>query len=205
MHMNTLYRASIEAPAHASVELIARTDARRQVLRPRAPAPPQAAPVTTEPEEEDFDETMRRAIQESIESNRTPPATDENESGMDVDAPRNPAFVPQQPWAGPGHERVYDDDDAELQAALRASLETMPPEFRIPDTPPPAAPVAPPVPAPTAAQRPVEPVEVEADQPSTPGAETDTETEGEGEAVQEEEAVSMEEMRRRRLARFGGP
>ena len=32
--------------------------------------------------------------------------------------------------------RVYDDDDAELQAALKASLETVPEGFRLPSTPP---------------------------------------------------------------------
>ena len=117
------------------------------------------------------------------------------------DAPRQPARAPT--WQ---QHRVYDDEDEELQAALRASLETVPEGFRMPSPPPIPAPVrrasqqstpqavTPPVPAHPPSQPP--PLERQASE--------DFETESEGTAEPEPEQLSMEEIRRRRLARFGG-
>lgn len=93
---------------------------------------------------------------------------------------RPPPIQPpaQAPVAAPvphASHRVYDDDDAELQAALKASLESA----AIPDT------SAPP--------------------PGTDDDEVASEASAEATQVQEqEEKVSVDEMRRRRLARFGG-
>lgn len=91
--------------------------------------------------------------------------------------------------------RVYDDDDAELQAALRASLETVPEGFRIPSPPP----------------RPQEPPAVAPPHHPSPSQKSpedhDVETESEAESIIQEESpaeVSLDEIRRRRLARFGG-
>lgn len=79
---------------------------------------------------------------------------------------------------------VYDDDDAELQAALRASLAALPEDFMVPPSPgPPPAPVR----ASTAPQQPA----------ATPGG---TEEEEEEDVPAKE--PSPEELRRRRLARF---
>ena len=97
--------------------------------------------------------------------------------------------------------RVYDDEDAEFQAALRASLETVPAGFRVPSPPPrpqpPPAAVAPPPPR-------APPPQVAAREPEE--HEIETESEAESNILDEPpaEQVSMEEMRRRRLARFGG-
>ncbi|TFY72226.1 hypothetical protein EVG20_g798 [Dentipellis fragilis] len=171
-------------------------------------APAQAGPSA----EDDEEEQLRRAIAESEALARGDQAhaggeDDEllDDDGMDLDAPhqgtaQTHAYAqPEHRWPAPS-DRVYDDDDAELQAALRASLEDVPPEFRIPDTPPPPQPGQPAVPAPTAAPSSVLSTEAESDETST----VDTETEAEAEAEPQEEQVSVEEMRRRRLARFGG-
>ncbi|KAA1473940.1 Josephin-domain-containing protein [Dentipellis sp. KUC8613] len=171
-----------------------------------------AGPVQAGPSaEDDEDEQLRRAIAESEALARGDQAhaggrDDEllDDDGMDLDAPhqgpvQTHAYAqPEHRWPAPG-DRVYDDDDAELQAALRASLEDVPPEFRIPDTPPPARPEPPSAPAPAAPSSALS-AETESDRTSN----AETETEGEAEAEPQEEQVSVEEMRRRRLARFGG-
>jgi ataxin-3 len=76
--------------------------------------------------------------------------------------------------------RVYDDDDAELQAALKASLEHMPPNH------PPS-------------QRPKSPSDVE----DTESIVSDTTSAAEESTSNVTPAVSLDEIRRRRLARFG--
>lgn len=103
-------------------------------------------------------------------------------------------------------DRVYDDEDAELQAALRASLETLPEGFRIPSTPPRGAPP----PLPPASTRPVPSQSQPQPRPQAPQAEDDgfeTESEADTEAsasAAPEPQLSMDEIRRRRLAKFGG-
>lgn len=88
--------------------------------------------------------------------------------------------------------RVYDDEDEELQAALRASLESVPADFVMPESP--------------RVQRPAPPPAL-ARQPSTRSEDNDdamteasaaTEPEGEPEPPRQE--LTPEEMRRRRLA-----
>ncbi|KAF7315642.1 Josephin domain-containing protein [Mycena indigotica] len=108
--------------------------------------------------EDDDDEHFRRAMEES----------------QSVNVPQ--ASVPQH--------RVYDDDDAELQAALKASLEEVPTGWVMPEDLSPQ----PDLPTNTNPEPVVESVEVE-------------ETVAQSPPVEE---VSIDEMRRRRLARFGG-
>jgi Ataxin-3 len=119
--------------------------------------------------------------------------------------------------------RVYDDEDAEFQAALQASLETAPPGIHTPT--PPRASDSPmrrsPLPAATSRAAPRLGTELPSndanvhddgdddddlyydDDEDTATEETLSETAAE---PQEADDVSMEEMRRRRLARFGaGP
>jgi ataxin-3 len=115
--------------------------------------------------------------------------------------------------------RVYDDEDAELQAALQASLETAPPGIHTP-TPPRASDT--PMrrsPLPAVASR--APARLGAEPSNATNVHDDgddddalyyddeetatEETLSESAEPQEAEDVSMEEMRRRRLARFGGP
>jgi len=109
-----------------------------------------------------------------------------------------PALLPMQPLSYPSH-RVYDDDDAELQAALKASLENVPEGFTIPDIPPlPAAPVpASSIPVPSASNR----RGAEDDEMASEAGTSTTSTESQSQP--EEQNVSVDEMRRRRLARFG--
>lgn len=117
--------------------------------------------------------------------------------------------------------RVYDDEDAEFQAALQASLETAPPGIHTP-TPPRASdsptrrsplPAAASRAAPRLGTEPSNATNVhdgggeDDDDDDLYYEEEDTATEetlSEAAEPQEAEDVSMEEMRRRRLERFGG-
>jgi len=151
---------------------------------------------------EDEDELFRKAMEESLAELRARAGDDvEMTTSDDKEDDDAPAARPNTHTM----HRVYDDDDAELQAALKASLETMPSGFTLP-------PSAPPLPlqrltndppsAETSASQTVEESEAE--------TETETETETDAEGVSGEtaqatrEEVSIEEMRRRRLAKFGG-
>ncbi|OCH95115.1 Josephin-domain-containing protein [Obba rivulosa] len=120
------------------------------------------------------------------------PDDDDDEEVMEV-----PPVQPSAPRSAL-YDRVYDDEDAELQAALRASLEGLPEGFTVPSTPPPVRPQPPPsAPAAPAPQM----------LAATPSRHEESEYESEAESVVEQapaEALSLEEIRRRRLARFGG-
>ena len=153
--------------------------------------------------EEEEEEMFRRAIAESEAMHREAQARAQAgsaEEAEDVDMHDEPPVVPPHPLTYDA-QRVYDDEDAELQAALRASLETAPEGFRMPDTPPrtarplPSASLS--VPAPHPVQR----------EPSIASTQSESEssiaTESDSEPPQVEQ-LSMEEIRRRRLARFGG-
>ena len=158
------------------------------------------SPRRREAEVEDEDELFRKAMEESLAEHRARTGDDveitESDDKEDYDAP----------VARPNTHtmvRVYDDDDAELQAALKASLETMPSGFTLPPSapPPPQRLTNEPSGAETSASRTVEESEAETE------TETETETDAEGvsgETAQATKEVSIEEMRRRRLARFGG-
>jgi ataxin-3 len=158
------------------------------------------SPQRGETEVENEDELLRRAMEESLAEHRARTGDDveitESDDKEDYDAPVARSNTHTM-------VRVYDDDDAELQAALKASLETMPPGFTLPPSaplPPPQRLTNEPPGAETSASQTVEESEAE--------TETETETDAEGvsgetaQAIREE--VSIEEMRRRRLARFGG-
>lgn len=129
------------------------------------------------------DEHIRRAIADSLAERRARGELDDDDDSEDSDYV--PSLPPRIPYSTRPQDRVYDDDDANFQAALKASLESAPSEF----TPLPVEPLR-------ARQAVVE--EAENDEQS----EADTSTIASEPAP--EEAVSVEEMRRRRLARFGG-
>ncbi|KAL4073894.1 Josephin-domain-containing protein [Scleroderma citrinum] len=161
----------------------------------RLDAPRQPGRHGTSEEVVDEDEHFRRAIEASLAGRP------EQEYDDDVDSDSDDDYQPTPP-VEPMH-RVYDDDDAALQAALAASLETVPHGFTLPDGPrpqpieqfirPPPAP-----PAPPATSQPEQEIVETA-------SETDDDTSRtESDAPKEEEALSLEEIRRRRLARFGG-
>jgi Ataxin-3 len=116
------------------------------------------------------------------------------------------------PHHGFSHQsRVYDDDDEQLQAALKASLESMPEGFVVPPTPPrPNVPLSRAQPA-VQSQQNAPPSSAAAGGPSQESAEDDEEEDEElGSAAPSSPppgpaaSVDVEEMRRRRLAKFGG-
>ncbi|KAI8993859.1 Josephin-domain-containing protein [Trametes punicea] len=144
----------------------------------------QAAAQGSRRGDEDEDELFRRAIAESEAMAQAHASRQAEEAESASAAPPAPAWH---------HHRVYDDEDQELQAALRASLETVPEGFRVP-SPPPAA-----------ASRPAQPPSApETLQPLQRQVSSEAETESEAEIPEPQEELSMEEIRRRRLARFGG-
>ncbi|KIK67391.1 hypothetical protein GYMLUDRAFT_37504 [Collybiopsis luxurians FD-317 M1] len=145
-------------------------------------------------EEEEEEEMLRRAIAESeamarIEGHGRPDDEDE-EDDMDIDS-RQSARVSQ----GFAQSRVYDDEDQELQAALRASLEQMPADWNPPSDAP--------APAPPSNTAHPDPLESRADDDESLASE-DTAPLEPDEPETPAEPVNLEDMRRRRLARFGG-
>lgn len=140
---------------------------------------------------------------------------------IDVDAdedfepviPPLPLDLDQAPYE---MHHVYDDEDEALQAALRASLETVPEGFRIPSTPPrprprppPSGPSGPLAPPPvTSALPPTLPVRpssvIRTDSVNSEMTDGEYQSEADSSVMEEEVPVSVEEMRRRRLAKFGG-
>ncbi|EIN11689.1 Josephin-domain-containing protein [Punctularia strigosozonata HHB-11173 SS5] len=165
---------------------------------------------------EEEQEMIRRAIEQS---RRTGDDDDGDDDMHDPDyvppeiagtsaEPIHPALDTTR--RGPESYRNYDDEDEELQAALRASLETLPEGFRVPSPPPRAAVPAPQPPAmsvPTTAE-PARPgisrsASKESDVESEISSDFDSTTPAESEAAAAV-AVDHDEMRRKRLARFGG-
>lgn len=113
----------------------------------------------------------------------------------------SPTQLETQP--APGVSRIIDDEDAELQAALKASLEELPEGFVPPATPPRQSVHVsqPPV---HSREQPSRPAPVV---PSDDEAEDAPQDSGKGKAREESpevEKLDVDEMRRRRLARFGG-
>ena len=171
------------------------------------------------------EEQMRRAIELSeamardkgLELGRAETGRDDSRTSARSDTQQAEPLRPDRIHGG----RVYDDEDAELQAALQASLETAPPGIHTP-TPPrtfgsPMRRSPLPAAASRAAPRPsVEPStdrnahhddgdddddDLYYDDEDTATEETLSDSAAE---PQQADDVSVEEMRRRRLARFGG-
>lgn len=108
-----------------------------------------------------------------------------------------------------GHTGVYDDDDAELQAALQASLAHIPEGFTIPaDLPPPSraadAGHAEPEVTPTGSDLSSLSSLATSTTASTSVEEDETMSEADAEVQAPAPSVDVDEMRKRRLARFGG-
>ncbi|KAG5648466.1 hypothetical protein DXG03_003077 [Asterophora parasitica] len=151
-------------------------------------------------EEEEEAEHLQRAIEESealarIEGHA--PRNDEEVNDIDMDVDQRPNSA----WSD-GHvagHRVYDDDDAELQAALKASLEQVPEGWEFPElqqrTPQ----------CPLSTANP--PLSVSRVADENDGEDTESvlsaETEVHSLSDAATESVSVDELRRRRLAKFG--
>ncbi|KAG8901224.1 hypothetical protein FRB99_005465 [Tulasnella sp. 403] len=175
--------------------------------------------------EEEEEEMLRLALAASLETAREeddpprrgvqePPATrTSTQPAAPSIVPTPPAAAPMRPPTQTHASRVLDDEDADLQAALRASLENMPPGFVVPPSPilPPSrlpeprqAEVRPP-PAPVPA-----PVPASAPRIATPPAAMESEAGGDEANVSttsspvQEKPPTMEELRKMRMARFGG-
>lgn len=148
---------------------------------------------------EDEDEPFRRAMEESLAEHRARTGDDVEIVELDDEEDEEAPAVRSNTRT---MDRVYDDDDAELQAALKASLETMPSGFSLPPSAPP------PLQRLTNANEPPSAVTSASETMEESGTETETETDAEGVSSETaqvtREEVSIEEMRRRRLARFGG-
>jgi ataxin-3 len=143
-------------------------------------------------EEEDM---IQRAIAESEALHPLSRSAQDDAMAAEGDGPqpRSPPLHPQEE-----SRRVYDDEDEELQAALRASLEDVPEGYRATLESPPPRMVPPPAPShewdpPNATNS--------AKEPDADDSEVWSETSSI--ASPEEEQITMEEMRRRRLAKFG--
>lgn len=161
-----------------------------------------AARARRQREEEEEEEMVRRAIEESRAMHGGSPdadATADREArGSQTSPPEvgTPTGVPQT--TVPPQSRVYDDEDAELQAALRASMENVPPGYQMPESPPRI-----PAPPATAKAPPLARTESEASVKTAETYETESEAGTEGEAPAPQPQESVEEMRQKRLARFG--
>ncbi|KAL0955934.1 hypothetical protein HGRIS_002122 [Hohenbuehelia grisea] len=151
-------------------------------------------------QDDDEDEMLRRAIEESEAMARA------EGHGPTDDGDDNDPAQPTVPHSFPSssQHRVYDDDDAELQAALKASLENMPDGWTPPafeeagapqpqNTPhnlPPAAPAA-------------EEESIDVDDAASVTSDATSAAPGSEAPQPETPKVSMEELRQKRLARFG--
>jgi ataxin-3 len=133
------------------------------------------------------DEHFRRAIADSLADRHARGELDDDDS---EDSDYVPSPKARMPYSMGQMDRVYDDDDADFQAALKASLENAPSEI---------------IPLPVQTRQAPSP-HVSA---AVEGNETDNQSEADtstiaSESEAPEESVNVEEMRRRRLARFGG-
>ncbi|GLB37430.1 putative josephin [Lyophyllum shimeji] len=153
--------------------------------------------------EEEEAEQLRRAIAESEALARAEghAPRDEQDGSRDTAERRGPSA--QGPPVGHAlNDRVYDDDDAALQAALRASLEQVPHGWELPGLPPQRAPIRHPSPPPPP---PHAPARSECDKDAEDADSVLSDEAGEHPSSDAApETVSVDELRRRRLARFGG-
>jgi ataxin-3 len=149
---------------------------------------------------EDEDEQLRRAMAESAEMAREQGLTQTDNGSAGIGAAPESAHVGERTQGRSYGDRVYDDEDAELQAALQASLGE--PGFFSPDYSTESSPLT------TASVASASPG-LSAGTYEDEDGEGDTATEETGSDTAERpqppvEDLSIEEMRRRRLERFGG-
>ncbi|KAI9463693.1 Josephin-domain-containing protein [Lactarius psammicola] len=151
---------------------------------------------------EDEDEQLRRAIAESAEMAREQGLTQTDNESAGIGADPESANTGERTQGRLHGDRVYDDEDPELQAALQASLGEGPPGFFSPDSSTDSSPF-------TSASVSSANSELSTSTYGDDDGEGDTATEATGSDTAERphrpaEDLSIEEMRRRRLERFGG-
>ncbi|KAK0461110.1 Josephin-domain-containing protein [Desarmillaria tabescens] len=210
-----------QTPTDTPLDPVAASMARNQQLLQRMTAEQQYAQRElwgegrTGRQENSDDEDLRRAIAESEAMARAEGhgRSEDEEVEDDIEDRASSAILPNfgQPTLlsrGSG-DRVYDDDDAELQAALKESLAQVPDNWVAPDafqTPSPRPPA--PMTAPTTINPPQSSSSALTDMQDVESTPSDdgnsTVASSEPAEAPSQEAVSLEEMRRRRLAKFGG-
>jgi ataxin-3 len=168
----------------------------------RADRPSSAAQYGVEDEEEQ----LRRAIAESEamarEEGTLQTGQDVAGRGANVDSAQEREWAPSLTHGG----RIYDDEDAELQAALQASLQTAPPEIHTSDRTARDSPFTAASAARPRADHQARAPEIDDDDDDSYGYDTATEeTMSDAPPEPQGDDLSIEEMRRRRLERFGGP
>jgi Ataxin-3 len=133
-------------------------------------------------EEEDEAEMIRRAIAES-EALAQNPRTDAEGWPTDFN---------------PSSHRVYDDDDEELQAALRASLEEGPSDWKPTESPAPSHPSA------ASVQPQLNVPSIEATISGSEDTTSNVSEDADVSRAEEAPQPSVDDIRKARLARFGG-
>ncbi len=151
---------------------------------------------------EDEDEQLRRAIAESAEMAREQGLTQTDNESTGIETDPETAYTGERTQGRLHGSRVYDDEDPELQAALQASLGEGPLGFFSPDSSTESSPF-------TSASMSSANSELSTSTYGDDDGEGDTATEETGSDTAERpqppaEDLSIEEMRRRRLERFGG-
>ncbi|KAF8161112.1 Josephin-domain-containing protein [Crassisporium funariophilum] len=144
-------------------------------------------------EEEEAEAELQRAIQESKALAKRPRLAydEDDDDDMEIDAPS--VSNPRNAQPSTSKTRVYDEEDPELQAALRASLEHVPPGWQHPDLEPSTPSHIPFQPATSSVQS------VEAKSPLSDTASASGDSAGEAPDV----GLSLNDIREKRLARFG--
>jgi ataxin-3 len=151
-------------------------------------------------QEEEEQTELRRAIEESEEFTKQNRISRDGDNGEDyVMADRELHASGSNPYPSShilGGNRVYDDDDAELQAALKASLESVPPGWQhLEPNLSPSRPAS----LPSADQTPVANRDVE----DVQSASSDSATDQHPSIPETAEPLSVDDIRRKRLAKFG--
>lgn len=147
-------------------------------------------------QEEEEQTELRRAIEESEELTKKNQLSRDGDHGEDYVMGDGELHAPGPSSHIFGGNRVYDDDDAELQAALKASLESVPPGWQhLEPNLSPSRPAS----VPSADQTPAANKDVE----DVQSVSSDSATDQHPSVPETAEPLSVDEIRRKRLAKFG--
>jgi len=149
-------------------------------------------------EQEDEADMLRHAIAESralakVEGHGQADDEEEDQDSDIAGVDRQPEYRLPPMAESQQHVRVYDDYDEQLQRALKASLEAVPQGFVMPDLQP----------EPARTRLDGTQHEDSEDMETSSEAEASVASISSSDATQEPEVVSVDEIRKKRLARFG--